>query len=284
MEQTLKSLIEKVDKLPTLPVIAQEIMRLADNQNLSIDKLKDVVGGDPAIMVKIIGLANSAFFRVSGRTTKLDDAIMRIGLNNVKSIAVGVSVMTLLDDGKKSSDYSRLYNHSLSVGLTARSIARSLKMSFAEDILIEGLLHDLGYLVLNKYLPDTHRQIMEKLDHEQSILDAERNVIQNTHADVGFWLAEKWKLPDTILDTTLYHHSPSLAQRNEKHIAIVHIADYFAAKNMYSPVDRDPGYILDQSSLDVLALSDKDLKDIEHSICTIYNNSHNANSSASESK
>ena len=122
------------------------------------------------------------------------------------------------------------------------------------------------------------------MEHEKSILDAERDIIQCTHADIGFWLADKWQLPDTILDTTLYHHKPSLAQRNEQHVAIVHIADYLTARNMHSPVDRDPGYTIDQSSLDVLALSDNDLKDIEQSICTIKSNEQNTDSSPSEPK
>ena len=61
VEQILKSVIEKVDTLPTLPVIAQKIMQLADNQSLSIDTLKNVVGGDPAIMVKIIVLPTQLF-------------------------------------------------------------------------------------------------------------------------------------------------------------------------------------------------------------------------------
>ena len=98
--------------------------------------------------------------------------------------------------------------------------------------------------------------------------------IQYTHADIGFWLAEKWKLSDTILDTILYHHTPSLAKRNEKHVGIVHIADYITAKNIYSPIDKESGYPLDQSSLDILSISDNDLKDIEQSLCKI-NTPHN---------
>jgi HD-like signal output (HDOD) protein len=164
-----------------------------------------------------------------------------------------------------------MFNHALFVGLTSRSIAKNLKMSIAEDILIEGLLHDLGYLVLNKYFPDIYKQILQKLENEKSILDAERDIFHHTHADIGFWLADKWNLPETILDTTLYHHTPSLANRNEKHVGIVHIADYITAKNIYSPVDRDPGYTLDQNSLQILSISDNDLKDIEQSVCNNHN-------------
>jgi HD-like signal output (HDOD) protein len=280
MPENFKSYVEKIDNLPTLPVVAQEILNITNDLTLSIDKLINIVGRDPAIMAKILSVANSAFFRISDRTTTLHDAMMRIGLNNVKSIAIGISLLTLLSDGKKTSDYARLFNHSLFVGLAARSIARNLKMSIAEDIMMEGLLHDLGYLVLNKYFPDMYKQLLKNLENEKSILDAERDIIHHTHADIGFWLADKWNLPYTILDTTLYHHTPSLAKRNEKHVGIVHIADYITAKNIYSPIERDPGYPLDQSSLDILSISDNDLKDIEQLVCNIHNTSHNAESRA----
>ena len=140
-------------------------------------------------------------------------------------------------------------------------------MSIADDILTEGLLHDLGYLILNKHFPDIYKQILQNLEYTHSILNAEREIMQHTHADIGFWLAEKWKLSDSILDTILYHHTPSLAKRNEKHVGIVHIADYITAKNIYSPIDKDQGYLLDQSSLEILKISDNDFNDIEQSVC-----------------
>jgi putative nucleotidyltransferase with HDIG domain len=278
MDHSMKSQVLRIHNLPTLPVIAQEILNITNDPTLSIDKLINIVGRDPAIMVKILGVANSAFFKVSVGTTKLSDAIMRIGIDNVKSIAIGISLLTLLNDGKKTSDYSRIFNHSLFVGLAAQSIAKNIKMSSAEDIMIEGLLHDLGYLVLNKYFPDIYKLILQNFEHTNSILNAERDTIQHTHADIGFWLGEKWELPDTILDAILYHHTPSLAKRNEKHVGIVHIADYITTKNIYNPIGIDQGYPLDQSSLEILSISDNDLKDIEQSICNIHTKSHSTGS------
>jgi len=66
------------------------------------------------------------------------------------------------------------------------------------------------------------------------------------------WLAEEWKLPDIVLDTNLFHHAPSLAKRNEKHVAMIHIADYLTAKNIMSPTEKDPNYPLDPASLEIL--------------------------------
>jgi HD-like signal output (HDOD) protein len=262
----LKSYINKIKELPTLPATAHDILNLAIDPLLSINKLKSIVEIDPAISAKILSVANSAFFGYPVRTTKLDDAIMRIGFDSVKSIAVGIAVLSFLDNGNKTDDYRRLYNHSVTVGLTARFIAKNLKLSISEDILIDGLLHDLGYLVLHRYFPTLYKNILSSLENTPSLLKAEIDTLGNTHADVGFWLADQWNLPDTILDTNLYHHTPSLARRNEKRLAIIHIADYIVAKNIISPIEKDPNYPLDHGAFDILTISDNDLKDMEESI------------------
>jgi putative nucleotidyltransferase with HDIG domain len=268
MKDTLKPFINKIEKLPTLPVIAREILSLDKDPLLSIDKLTSIVERDPAISAKIISTANSPFFASLNHPANLNDAIMRIGFNTVKSIAVGISILSFMNDSKKTTEYTRIFNHSLTVGLTARLIAKDLHTGNEEDILVEGLLHDLGYLVLNRYLPDMYQSILNVCNDEMSILDAEKNILNTTHAEIGFWLALRWNLPETISDTILYHHTPSLG-KNPTHKAIIHLADYLAAKNICSPFEKNPNYPLDQSSFDILSITDNDLKDMEELICTV---------------
>jgi len=270
MGDILKTYVQRIKELPTLPAIAHKILVLANDPLLSIDDLMDIVEIDPAISAKILSVANSAFFGYPVRTTKLNDAIMRIGINNVKSIAVGIAVLSFLGDGKKTSAYTKLFHHSVCVGLTSQFIARNLRLNFADDILIDGLLHDLGYLALYKYFPEIYREILTSLTNGRKLLDAEKDVLSYSHADVGFWLADQWKLPTTVVDTILYHHTPSLARTNAKRSAIVHIADYIAAqKILFSPVETSPGYPLDHHAFDILSISDNDLKDMEESMGNI---------------
>ncbi len=269
MGDILKSYVQKIKELPTIPTTAREVLNLTNDPLLSIHELMSIVENDPAITAKILSVSNSAFFGYPVKTTKLDDAIMRIGFNNVKSIAVGISVLSFMGDGKKSSDYMRLFNHSVAVGLTAQFIARTLKMGNSEDIMIDGLLHDLGYLTLNRYFPEIYGEIINALESTGSLLEAEKDVLSYTHADIGYWLADQWHLPKTIMDTILYHHIPSLARTNQKQVAVVHIADYITSKNIFSPIEGDAEYPLDPSSFDILTISDNDLRDMEESVCNI---------------
>ncbi len=265
MNESLKQYVQKIKKLPTLPVIAQEILSLVGNDLTSIDKIESVVENDPAISAKILSVANSVFFGLKVRTKTLDSAIMRIGFDNLKSIALGISLMTVLQDGQsgKVFDYKRIYNHSVTTGFVARLLSRHLKLDFSEEIMVNGMLHDLGYLVLNKYFPEMYADVLLSLENVHSLLESEQIVLGFTHSDIGSWLAEKWNLPNAILDTTAYHHAPSLATRNVKRVAIVHIADYIATTKMLSPVEQDPHYPFDESSLDLLKISPKDLEEFE---------------------
>jgi putative nucleotidyltransferase with HDIG domain len=269
MGDILKSYVRKIKELPTLPSTAQEILRLSNDPMMSVDTLMNIVETDPAISAKILSVANSAFFSYPVRTTKLNDAIMRIGFSNVKSIAVGISVLSFLGDGRKTEGYLRLYNHSVAVGLTARYIADSLRLRISADILIDGILHDLGYLVLYRYFPDIYQEILKSSKDAPSLLAAEKSIISYSHADIGYWLADQWYLPDTIKDTVLYHHMPCLARKSEKQVAIIHIADYIASKNDFSPIEMDPNNPLDYASFEILSISDNDLKELETSINNI---------------
>jgi HD-like signal output (HDOD) protein len=268
MNKSLKPYVQKIKKLPTLPVIAQEILSLASADLTSVGKMERVVENDPAISAKILSVANSVFFGVKVRTKTLDRAIMRIGFDNVKSIALGISLMTVLQNGKSGNviDYKRIYNHSVTVGFLARLLATRLRLDFADEIMMNGMLHDMGYLVLNKYFSEEYGNVLTAFKKGDSLLDAEKNILDFNHTDIGSWLIEKWNLPNAILDTTLHHHSPELAKRNGKRVAVIHVADYLATKKVLSPTEKDPGYPFDHSSLEILNMTEKDYEDFEKEI------------------
>lgn len=265
MSEALKDYIKKIDKLPTIPAIAHEILNLVGDDTVSVNKVESVVENDPAISGKILSVANSAFFGSRQAIKTLDNAIMRIGFNNVKNIALGISIMTVFDQGKsgRALDYKRIFNHSVSVGFIAKRLSDELKLGNSDEIFLNGILHDVGFLVLSRYFDDEYKGVIENMHKGQTLLEAEMNALEFDHADMGAWLANQWKLPNNIKDTIQFHHSPSQAKRSLKHVSVTHIADYLSTKNIMSPVEGDPGYFLDAAALEVLGISADDLNDIE---------------------
>ncbi|NOZ67936.1 MAG: HDOD domain-containing protein [Deferribacteres bacterium] len=270
MVESLKKYVEQITELPTVPVVAQEILGIVDDKLASVDRLEKVIQNDPAICAKVLSVANSVFFRIKEQepVRTLGSAIVRIGFNNVKNIAVGVSLLSVFDDGKRAEDfdYQRIFNHSVTVGFIAKLLYGSIKQNITEEIVVNGMLHDLGFMVLNRYFSGEYRKVLKKMGKEVSLLEAEKAVLGFNHTDIGAWLAEKWNLPRNISDTVLYHHSPSLSKRKSKGMAVIHLADYVATRNIMGPVRNDPGYPLDHSSLDMLGMSEDDLENMEAEI------------------
>jgi putative nucleotidyltransferase with HDIG domain len=260
--------VQRIKNLPTIPIIAQEILSTTRSESTPVSKLEKIIENDPAISAKILSVANSAFFGVTAPAKTLGNAIMRVGFENVKNIALGISLMSVLGNGKqgKPADYQRIFNHSITVGFIARLLAKKLKAGFAEEIVMNGLLHDIGFLVLNRYFPDSYLRVMNELEKGHDLLGAEKKVMDFTHADIGAWLADQWNLPANVLESTRYHHTPALADKSEKQVAMIHVADCLASAGILSPTDTNPNFILEPAALEILGISEENLKMIETEI------------------
>ncbi len=259
MNDYIRPYVQKIKKLPTLPLIAEEILRLVNNDLITVDKLEKIIENDPAITAKVLSVSNSAYFGIKTPTKSLGNAIMRIGFNNVKNVAIGVSLMTVMDGGIKNRvlEYNRIFNHSVTVGFIARMMTKEIKCRVSEEVLMDGILHDIGYLILSKYFTEDYKKVLEDYKKTGSLLESEKAVFGFTHAEIGHWLAEKWKLPANVMDTILYHHNPSLAKKNMKRVALIHIADYISSKIKIPPTKESPNYPLDPEALSVLDLSEE---------------------------
>lgn len=264
MNESLKLQVEKITRLPTIPVIAQEIMALINDDMTSVNRLVKLIENDPAISSKILSVANSAFIGLAMPAKTLNNAIMRIGFDSIRNIALGISLITVLNNGKHQNllDYNRVFNHSVAVGLIANLISKRFKFTGTDEILISGMLHDVGLLILSRYFPVKFMKVLDALKKGKSLSATEKEVMGFTHADMGSWLAEKWNLPDTVSDTVRHHHTPSLAQQNLKHISIVHIADYIVSICILRSTEQNSNSEYDPSSLEMLGMSKEDLKDI----------------------
>ncbi|NOZ68039.1 MAG: HDOD domain-containing protein [Deferribacteres bacterium] len=268
MNDSLKSYVQQITKLPTVPDIARQILSLVDDNKLSVSKLENIVEKDPSIAAKILSVANSAFFGLTIPVTTINSAILRIGFNNVKNIALGISLMTVLDDGKPEHRvyYKKVFRHSAVVGVVSKFISEDISLNISEEMLVNGLLHDIGYLVLNRYFSDNFTKILNTFEEDGTLIEAERAVLDFTHSDIGTWLAEKWELPGIFIDTIHYHHAPSAAKWNTKHVAVVHLADYMTTANIARITEKRPDYPFDPAALDILGITEEDLKNIEAKI------------------
>ena len=266
MNESLRILTQKIPKLPTIPAVADKIIRLIGSNTAFINSIVDTIEQDPAISAKVIGFSNAAFYSRGEAVTNIRDAVMKIGVDNVKSITLGISLLTLFrvkQDGE-AGDYENIIRHSMAVGVIAKDIKDVLKWSVQEDVFTSGLIHDIGLLVMNAFFPDIYEQIIAKVKKGMPFADAEMEVCGFTHADIGAWIADKWRLPDSLHEVIRYHHIPFHDGPKPSIAAVVHLADVIAVKNDFSPTSfRGYEGPLDNTVLKILGMTEHKLLKVE---------------------
>lgn len=266
--EALQSHVRKISMLPTIPAVAQDILILTDNNTTSLSSLVNVVEKDPAIILRIISVANSAFFGFGEPVKNLMEAISRIGFDHVKNLALGVSLMTLFSDEKNNAalPYEKIFNHSIAVGLTTKFLLKRLSLKHedyqkigSDVLLMSGLLHDIGYLALNRFYPEKFNQVITHIHEGSPVLSAEETVFDFNHCDIGSWLADQWNLPESIVLTTKHHHFPSLLQHSVSYAAIVHLADYLIDSCGMGLMQSETGYEFDPACYHIFNLKKDDM-------------------------
>ncbi len=223
-----------IDKMPSLPTSVTKILEISNDKDASPADLNQVISLDPVLMGKVMKLINSAYYGLSQEITSLVRAIIMLGINTVKNLALSTAVLANLGKGssEKGLNMDGFWRHSLCVGVTAKLIARKLKVDpkRLEEYFMAGLLHDIGKIPLNNRLADPYVQSMQKADIQHvPLIQAEKEVIGLHHCEVAKIILQRWKLNQEIQDAVTYHHAPlSYEGSNRSIVFAVTAANYFA--------------------------------------------------------
>ena len=210
-ETKLIKLQRYIEKMPSLPTTVSRILEICNSPQTIPADLNQVISLDPVLMGKVLKLINSAYYGLAQEITSLVRAIIMLGINTVKNLALSTAVLGTL--GKKD-DFQALnmdgfWRHSLGVAVTAKLIAKKRKLDPKkwEDYFIAGLLHDLGKIPLNSQFPQEYVMAMSASDRDRLPLAvSEEKVIGIDHPDVGAMIVKNWKLDNSILDVVGGHH------------------------------------------------------------------------------
>ena len=227
-----RRLVQRIVDLPTLPIIIPRILRLVEDHRSSAADLAKVIGSDQALASRILRLANSAFYGFRREIVSINHAVVLLGFDTVKSIVLAATVLDTLGDGDVVSSFDReqFWLHVVTTAAAARILGRKLRVVDAETAFVAGLLHDLGKVVLDRFFY-RHYAEAARLAAESPcpIREAELALFSVDHAQVGRWLAERWRLPPAIIEPVAFHHRPTEAAAEHWALsAVVHLADILA--------------------------------------------------------
>lgn len=218
---TAKREVKRIKNLPTVPGIVAKISRMVENPETSAAEIGRLITQDQVLSAKVLRMANSAFFGMSRKISSIPQALMILGFDVVKGLVLTSSVFDMIQ-----KTMAGLWEHSIGCAAASGAVATILGRDDAEEILVAGLLHDLGKVVLALNMPEEMRLIKEKVD-EGGILfyEAENAVMDFHHGEIGQWLAEHWNLPESLAEPMRLHHNPERAVIYPECTAIVHVAD-----------------------------------------------------------
>ena len=211
MRQSLKHL----DTLPSVPRIAQKILSLKVTTDEDDRALFALIEKDPPILAKVIGMANSPLFGTGRKILIVHDAEALLGSKRVKMIALSFAMMSAMARESTSLfNIHGLWQHSLSVTITMDTLARLMpneRRPSDEEIYLAGLLHDLGFLVLDYLDPQLSGQFHARLNAEpgRPVEEIEAEMLEMSHCELGAELGHHWGLPESIIAVMRYHHAPN---------------------------------------------------------------------------
>lgn len=207
MDQQLLDRILKCERLPSFPAIAARVIEMCGDESVSIRELGEVLSHDTAISTKILRTINSSFYGLRHRVTTVERATGMLGINAVKMLALGFSLVPQLKGmGGEDFDPTIIWKRSLFAAVGAHTIAREVKFDHYEEAFIGGLLQDLGVIVLLQTLRTDYVKVIEQaVEAHGKLRSLETEELDIDHTLVGKALAEQWSLP-TILTTAIGSH------------------------------------------------------------------------------
>ncbi|OPZ61090.1 MAG: phosphodiesterase [Deltaproteobacteria bacterium ADurb.Bin510] len=227
----LERYVASVSEIPTLPTVATAIMEKTLDSNVNAQQIAELIEKDQALAIKVLKIANSAFYRRIKEISTIRGAVVVLGMNVLKSIVLSISVVNLFDNKHHHAlDLFQFWQHSIACAVCAREIAARLAPATAEDAFMAGLLHDLGKVVIDQQLcrGGEYQEVLDMTSRGQSLMAAEREILGFDHAQLGKLLAERWNLPAQLAAAIALHHEavPAVDEPETKRLCqIVYVAD-----------------------------------------------------------
>jgi putative nucleotidyltransferase with HDIG domain len=248
--EKISKIIGLVDQseISSIQNVVSGVIDVINDPHSSAKDLKDIIEIDPPLTAKVLKVANSAYYYSLNKISEIQHAVIWIGFDVVKEIALSQKVCEVFEQDETVSGYSgrSLWKHSIAVALLGKMICRREFGERGENAYAAGLLHDIGIIVENQFLENEFIAVLHKTEHEKiNLSKAESEVLGYTHTDIGKMLTEHWSFPEELVVAIGNHHNPDKAPEEfSKFASTLYIADYLCQERGIGYSDApyfDPG-------------------------------------------
>ncbi len=261
-QEELLALISKMEGLPSLPAIYNELMELLQTPDSSMTQVGRIIAKDLAMTAKILQLVNSSFYGITSTIDSPNLAVNLLGLETIKALVLNIHIFSNVSE-QESADFglNTLWSHSTNTAKIARMLAKDegLSRQIIEAAYIGGLLHDVGKVVMATCFGIIYKEVVNAADFEKRMLcTVEKEILRADHTKVGAYLLSLWGLSDTIVESVAYHHDPHEAPSDEfDAIALVHVANLLEGDDNRPGVEQDAALPFNYAYLERVGKSDR---------------------------
>ena len=228
----LESLLSRITDVPTLPASVLRVMQMIEDPFCSSSDLAKVIQADPAMAAKVLKLANSSYYGFRQKISNIPQAVTLLGFATLKNALLAAAVFDMFRIQGTGFDLNALWKHSVTTATAAKLIAKRARYPQSEKAFTAALLHDVGKIILARFVPQGLAEIMDAVREDQlGMYDAEKKVIGLSHPALGAWVLGRWGLPAPVVEAVEFHHHPTRAQSSFDLAAIVYLANVLAHRS-----------------------------------------------------
>ena len=231
MQDLAAQLVRDYRELVALPEVAIQINQMVEDPDCHLEALGDVISKDPALTMRLLGIANSPFYGFPTEVCDVERAVALLGMKQLRDLVLSTAA-TRAFEGIPISVISveDFWQHSFYCGLVSEALAKAAGFKHA-SLFVAGLLHDIGQLILfHRFPQQMNDAILMSIEGEEPLplIQAEQQLLGTDHTEVGAELARDWHLPTQLVDVIAFHHRPAEAGEYQQVVALVHIANAIA--------------------------------------------------------
>jgi HD-like signal output (HDOD) protein len=206
---TVNEVLDKLQQLPTISAVVQEVIASFDDPNLDAAKLARNIGQDQGLVTKVLRVSNSAFYGLPRQVGSIQEAVVVLGFANVRTLVIAAGLVGAFPAAQENSAFDRkqFWRDSARTALCARLLAKRLKQN-QEIAFTAGLLSGIGQIVLDVCLPREFGQVLQQAADGSTLIEAERALLGFDHATIGAEVAKRWNFPAAIQHAIRFHYAP----------------------------------------------------------------------------
>jgi putative nucleotidyltransferase with HDIG domain len=221
--EIIEDIIRKIEYFPDHPGAAYEIMAQIDRPGTTMDDIVNILEFDIAVTANILKFANSGTFGHCHDVNSLKQALECIGIDQLKKLITLSASTDIFASSPGHSGYEtglgELRRHSQAAAVISKHLLPYVPSDpdhqIAAGLFTACLLHDIGKIVLNRYVWEHDQKIKQLVSEKQyDFAEAEKAVIGMTHAEVGARILEKWHFPEQLITAVRHHHEPDTVPRH----------------------------------------------------------------------